>query len=36
MAKGEVLFDIKQGYDADIWDDSALIRNYERAYKASR
>ena len=37
MAKGEVvLFDIKQGYDEDMWDDRALIRNYERSFQASR
>ncbi len=37
MAKGEVLFDINVGgYDEDMWDDRALIRNWERAYKSSR
>ena len=33
---GEVVFDIAAGYDADMWDDTVLIRNYERAYQASR
>ena len=36
MATGEVVFDVNAGgYDADMWDDRALIRSWERAYKAA-
>ena len=36
MFEGEEVFNVEDGFDEDIWDDSALIRNYERAYEASR
>jgi len=36
MAEGEVVFSIANGYDADMWDDSLLIRQYERACESSR
>jgi len=36
MMVGEEVFNAADGYDADMWDDTALIRNYERAYEASR
>lgn len=36
MSGGEVVFDIAGGYNADMWDDTILIKNYERAYQASR
>eukprot|EP00088_Acartia_fossae_P009129 TRINITY_DN1440_c0_g1_i4.p1 TRINITY_DN1440_c0_g1~~TRINITY_DN1440_c0_g1_i4.p1 ORF type:complete len:417 (-),score=87.03 TRINITY_DN1440_c0_g1_i4:97-1347(-) len=36
MSVGEVVFNIANGYDADMWDDSLLIRQYERAYESSK
>jgi len=36
MSVGEVVFNIVDGYDADMWDDSLLIRQYDRACQASR
>ena len=36
MTAGEVVFSIANGYDADMWDDSLLIRQYERACESSR
>ena len=36
MLVGEEVFNAADGYDEDMWDDSVLIRNYERAYQASR
>jgi len=33
---GTVLFSAKDGYDADMWDDSALIQQYDRALQSSR
>ena len=35
-AKGTVLFSASEGYDEDMWDDSALIREYDRALQSSR
>jgi len=36
MTAGEVVFSIANGFDADIWDDTLLIRQYERACQSSR
>ena len=36
FAAGEEIFNVEDEFDEDMWDDSALIRNYERAYEASR
>eukprot|EP00088_Acartia_fossae_P011908 TRINITY_DN16069_c1_g1_i1.p1 TRINITY_DN16069_c1_g1~~TRINITY_DN16069_c1_g1_i1.p1 ORF type:complete len:449 (+),score=102.00 TRINITY_DN16069_c1_g1_i1:66-1412(+) len=36
MSIGEVVFDRSEGYDEDMWDDSELIRRYNRSYEASR
>jgi hypothetical protein len=36
MTAGEMVFSIANGYDADIWDDTLLIRQYERACQSSR
>ena len=36
MSVGEVIFKAGEMYDGDMWDDSALIRDYEKAYEASR
>ena len=33
---GTVLFSAKDGYDEDMWDDSALIQQYDRALQSSR
>jgi len=33
---GSVLFSASQGYDAEVWDDSALIQAYDRAWQSSR
>ena len=35
-APGTVLFSASSGYDADMWDDSALIRQYDRALQSSK
>ena len=35
-APGTVIFNAKDGFDEDIWDDSALIRQYDRALQSSR
>ena len=35
-ASGTVLFNASEGYDADMWDDSALIKEYDRALESSR
>jgi len=35
-AVGSVVFSASQGYDADVWDDSALIQAYDRAWQSSR
>ena len=35
-AKGTVLFSASEGYDEEMWDDSALIREYDRALQSSR
>ena len=35
-APGTVVFNAKDGFDEDIWDDSALIRQYDRALQSSR
>ena len=35
-ATGKVLFSASEGYDADVWDDTALIQEYERALESSR
>ena len=35
-APGTVLFSASEGYDEDMWDDSALIQQYDRALQASR
>jgi len=35
-AVGSVLFSASEGYDADVWDDTALIQEYDRAWKSSR
>ena len=31
-----VVYDASQGYDEDTWDDSALIKAYDRAKESSR
>ena len=36
MLVGEEIFNVADGYDEEMWDDTALIRNYEKAYEASR
>lgn len=36
MSVGEVIFNAADGYQEDMWDDSELIRNYDRALEASR
>jgi len=36
MSVGEVVFNVSDGYDEDMWDDSLLIRNYEKALESSR
>ena len=36
MSTGEVIFKAGEMYDDDMWDDTELIRGYERAYEASR
>jgi len=33
---GSVLFSASEGYDAEVWDDTALIQEYDRAWKSSR
>jgi len=35
-AKGKVLYSASEGCDADVWDDTALIQEYERALESSR
>jgi len=35
-AIGSVVFSASEGYDAEVWDDSALIQEYDRAWKSSR
>ena len=30
------MYDASQGYDEDTWDDSALIKAYDRAKESSR
>jgi len=36
MSTGEVIFKAGEMYDDDMWDDTELIRGYEKAYEASR
>ena len=36
MSVGEEIFNVADGYNEEMWDDTALIRNYEKAYEASR
>ena len=33
---GTVVYDASQGYDEDAWDDSALIKAYDKAKESSR
>ena len=35
-AAGSVVFAASDGYDAEMWDDTALIREYDRALESSR
>jgi len=35
-AVGSVVFSASDGYDAEVWDDTALIQEYDRAWKSSR
>jgi len=35
-AIGSVVFSASDGYNAEVWDDSALIQEYDRAWKSSR
>ena len=35
-APGTEIFNASGGYDADMWDDSALIRQYDQALQSSR
>ena len=36
IMQSTVVYDASQGYDEDTWDDSALIKAYDRAKESSR